>query len=182
MHFLSYWHKENTMTIHLPEKSVIGGLICWQKSLSTEAKIKFCRWWWPRKIKRAAAEELPKVADQFLISWIVLQRHAGSGIYSIYVSFIDFADWQTSSYENQIQKWFFPCAITEISQQLDKLYKKTHQLVGQYETRRHSFIPQLSFAITCSENVRALPCIDLHWRIDSDNNTTPAVYVMHRSI
>ena len=38
----------------------------------------------------------------------------------------------------------------------------------------------IMLAITCSENVRALPCIDSHGRIDRDNNTTPAIYVMHR--
>ena len=39
-----------------------------------------------------------------------------------------------------------------------------------------SLIPQL--AITCSENVHALPCIDLRGRIDRDNNTTPAIYAL----
>ena len=44
-----------------------------------------------------------------------------------------------------------------------------------------SLIPQrLSYkmlAITFCENVRALP--DSHGRIDRDDNTTPAIYVMH---
>ena len=49
-----------------------------------------------------------------------------------------------------------------------------------------SLIPQrlssIILAITCSENVHASPCIDSHGRIDRDNNTTPTIYVMHRSI
>ena len=32
------------------------------------------------------------------------------------------------------------------------------------------------------KNVRVLPCVDSHWQIDRDNNTTPAVYAMHISI
>ena len=47
-----------------------------------------------------------------------------------------------------------------------------------------SLIPQrlsyIMLAITCSENVRALPCIESHWRIDRDNNTTPANHVTRK--
>ena len=63
--------------------------------------------------------------------------------------------------------------------------KKACQLVGELRNAT-SLIPQrLSYillAITRSVNVRALPCIVSHWRIDRAYNTTPAVYVMHRSI
>ena len=45
-----------------------------------------------------------------------------------------------------------------------------------------SLIPQrlsyIVFAITCSENVHALQCIESHGRLDRDNNTIPAIYVM----
>ena len=48
-----------------------------------------------------------------------------------------------------------------------------------------SLIPQrLSYTIlanTCSEHVHAWLCIDSHGRVGIDHNTTPAVYVMHRS-
>ena len=43
-------------------------------------------------------------------------------------------------------------------------------------------LSHIMLAITCSENVPALPCIDSHLRRDRDNNTTPVIYVMHGSI
>ena len=56
--------------------------------------------------------------------------------------------------------------------------------IGGAERNATSLIPQrLSYtmvAINFCENVRALPCIDSHERIDRDNNTTPTIYVMHR--
>ena len=55
--------------------------------------------------------------------------------------------------------------------------------IGEAVRNATSLIPQeLSYiihAITCSENVHALPCIDSHGRVDRDNNTTPVIYVMH---
>ena len=49
-----------------------------------------------------------------------------------------------------------------------------------------SLIPQrlssIILAITCSENVHPWPCIDSRERVDRDNNTTPVIYVIHRSI
>ena len=41
----------------------------------------------------------------------------------------------------------------------------------------HLTLSYMMLAITCSESVPALPCINSHWRIDRDNNTTPTITV-----
>ena len=45
-----------------------------------------------------------------------------------------------------------------------------------------SLIPQRLSYIRRSENLHALPGIDSHGRVDCDNNTTPAIYVMQISV
>ena len=61
---------------------------------------------------------------------------------------------------------------------------KAHQLVGsaKRDVTHPTAIASIILAIACSENVRARPCIDLHGQVDRNNNTTPDIYVMHRSL
>ena len=62
---------------------------------------------------------------------------------------------------------------------VDILNKKAHQLVGHCETRHRSSHSdcRIIFAVTCSENVHALPYIESNWLVHRDNNTTEVIYV-----
>ena len=67
-------------------------------------------------------------------------------------------------------------------------HKQENSPIGGAVRNATSLIPQrlssssIIPAITCSENIHAWPCIDSHGRVDRDNSTTPAIYVMQRSI
>ena len=76
----------------------------------------------------------------------------------------------------------FEDAVFEV---VSEISKQEGPPIGGAGRNALSLIPQrllhIILAITCSENVHALPCIDSHGRVDCHNNMTTVGYVMHRS-
>ena len=82
---------------------------------------------------------------------------------------------KTHALARVILLWHLPFEIEQYGPPIGGAVRNATSLIPQW-------LSYIMLAITFSENVRALPCINSHGRIDRNNNTTSAIYVMHRSI